>query len=206
MGRGNPQTFDQSMPNSEEIIVDQTTPNGDTPKGEESPSSTQPEPTKKEEPEKKFTKRERLEFTKAKIEKQLEELDGEEDDTRPLTVGEFKKMQREEVRKSAVELAGSIEDQDEREEVISILETRIVPSGKAEDDLKLARDMVNARKNAQIAEDMARKTQPNTHSSRPANPGHTPQAFTPTAEELTFMQPPYNLTKEQIIEARKKNQ
>lgn len=187
-----------------EIIVDQATPveTPVTPVPPQDPS--QPEAPKA--PEKKFTKRERLEFTKAKIEQQLEELENEEDDTRPLTVGDFKKMQQEKVKETALELATAIEDEAERNEVTSILESRIVPSGDANEDLRLARDMVNARKNAQIAEDLLRKQNPNAHASRPGAPGYTPDAFVPTAEEVTFMNAPYNLTKEQIVEARKKAQ
>lgn len=187
-----------------ETIVDQATPveTPVTPVPPQDPSQSDAQKA----PEKKFTKRERLEFTKAKIEQQLEELENEEDDTRPLTLGDFKKMQQEKVKETALELATAIEDQAERDEVTSILESRIVPSGDANADLKLARDMVNARKNAQLAEDMARGQRPNAHVSRPGAPGYTPDAFVPTAEEVTFMNAPYNLTKEQIIEARRKAQ
>ncbi len=201
MGRGHPINLRKNMnPENPETPVDQATPVVVTPDSSDVTST----PSQPATPEKKFTKRERLEFSKAKIEQQLEELDNAEDDTRPLTVGDFKKMQQEKAKETALELATAIENQDERDEVIDILESRIVPSGNADEDLKLARDMVNARKNAQIAEEMARKQSPHAHASTPGAPVYTPEAFTPTAEELTFMQPPYSLSKEQIIAVRNK--
>lgn len=164
------------------------------------------DPSQPAKPVQKFTKRERLEFSKAKIEQQLTELDDEEDENRPLTVGDLKKMQQEKSKETAIELAAAIENQDERDAVIEILSTRIVPTDKPEEDVKIARELVTARKNAQIVEDLARKQDPTRHSAAPGAPGNTPNVFTPTPEELVFMQPPYNLTQEEVIKARNKAQ
>ena len=163
-------------------------------------------PQPKQTPEKKFSKRERLEHAKSKIENQLDELD-EEDEDRPLTVGEYKQMKRDESRDDAVKLAESIEDEDERNEVIDLLQNRITPSGDPNQDLNLARGAVNSLKNAQIAEETERKKHPAQHPSGPGAPaGGAEDEFTPTAEESRFMRPPFNMTKDDILNARKESQ
>lgn len=181
----------------------------DDPNAPPAPSTeTPPEPPKvekKEEP-KKFTKRERLMHAQSKIEKQLEELELEEDKDRPLTVADYEKLQKDKTKETAIELANDIEDEDERDEVIEMLENRIAPSGNPEQDLALARGAVNSLKNEQIAKELARKDQPPAHSSAPSAPGKVEDVFTPTAEEAVFMRHPYNLSKEEIIAARQKAQ
>jgi hypothetical protein len=136
-----------------------------------------------------------------KIEKQLEELEKDEDKDRPLTVREFENLQKDAAKRTALELADSIEDDAERAEVVNLLESRIVPSGKAEDDLVLARQMVNAQKNALITEELVRKNAPASHAATPGAPGKVQDAFTPTAEEAIFMER-YGLTKEDVLKAR----
>lgn len=151
-----------------------------------------------------FTRRERLEFAKEKIEKQLREITQESvDDSRPLTVGDLKRMRQEEVRETALTLAQSIEDADEREQVIEFLSSRIQPSSDPHADLAVARGAVNSLKNQRVIEEMARKQTPNSYASAPSSPGKTVEQFVPTAEELVFMGAPYNLTQTQILEARK---
>jgi hypothetical protein len=154
--------------------------------------------------EKKLTKRERLEFAKNKIEERLSELADEPDDNQPLTWGDLKKIKQQEVRDSAIELADNIENTDERAEVIAILQTRIVPSDNPAEDLRLARTMANAEKNSQILQDQARKANPGSHANSPANPGNTQDVFVPTDTEVVFMQAPYNLSKDDILSARRK--
>lgn len=160
-------------------------------------------PSQQEKP-KIFTKRERLAHAKEKIERQLDELDHEEDDNRPVTVGDLKKMKREEVKATAIELAASIEDEDERNAVVDILENRIAPSNKPEEDLALARGAVNSVRNQRLLEEQARKATPATVSSAPGNPGRPPEGqFVPTPEEAYFMQH-FGLSKEQVLVARRK--
>lgn len=190
-----------------ETIVDPATTVVDADQGNKDPEQTPPTapsqaPAPK--PEQKFTKRERLEFTIKKASEQLESLDDEPDDATPLTYGDLKKMRQNDTRQTAVELAGTIADEDERAEVIEMLEGRIVPSSDAKTDLLLAQGMVNARKNAQLLEEQARKGKPGSHNNAPSAPGHTEGVFTPTSEEITFMSPPYNLTKDEIIANRNK--
>ena len=178
-----------------------------------SEAKTSQDPIKKEldkVKDKKLSKEERLRFAKKKIDEQLSELDKEngitadvgEDDNEPLTVGKFKQMQKEQGKKNALELAEAIEDEDERELTKHYLNNRIVPSGNAEDDVKLARAAVNSLKNAQIAEELARKGGNKGKSSAPGNPARHEAQFEPTDEERVFMSPPYNLKKEDVLKAR----
>ena len=176
------------------------TPEADTPPAPAAETPPAPEPKKK------FTKRERLEHAQGKIERQLEELNAEEDDDRPVTVGDLKKMKRDETLATSIELANDIEDEDERAQVIELLEDRITPSGDPEQDLALARGAVNSVKNAQVARELARKDTPPAHSSAPGGPGKPTDEFTPTAQEAVFMKAPYNLSKEDVVAARQKTQ
>ena len=159
-----------------------------------------PSPKPKEAP--KFTKRERLIHAKSKIEADLAALEHEDDDSRPLTVGEFKKMQQTQQRESAIEVAASIDNEDERNEVMELLSTRIVPTGNAQDDVRLARDIVNAEKNKRILEENGRKATPQLHANVPGAPGKPEEVFTPTQQEQFFMQS-FGLSKDQILSARK---
>lgn len=168
--------------------------------------NNEPTPEIKPEPKKEvkhFTKRERLEHQREKIEAELNSLDQGDDDSRPLTVGEFKKMQQQLAKATALELADSIGDEDEREEVKTILESRLVPSGNADADLKEARAIANARKNAQLAEESLRKQAPKRDSSGSGAPKKgSEEVFEPTPAELNMMQG-FGLTKEDVLTARK---
>lgn len=130
------------------------------------------------------------------------------DDDAPITVGMWKKMQEEQGRKSALELADEIPDERERELTKHYLETRIQPSGNAAEDLRFARLAVNSVKNGQIAEEMGRK---GTAASFGSSAGAPPKkvdvavgldALTP--QEMQFTRPPLNMTPEQIIATRPK--
>mgnify|MGYP001571680714 FL=1 len=157
----------------------------------------------------KFTKRERLEFEKKKIEEQLDKVNEAEghtppiDDDTPVTVGMLDKLKREQGKKTALELAEKIEDETERELAKHYIQSRIVPSGNAEEDLKLARAAINSIKNAQIAEELARKGSPNKGAGS-SQPAKHEAVFTPTPEESVFMNSPYNLSKDDVLKARKK--
>lgn len=183
--------------NTPQAPVDVATPDGITPS-----APSQPETPKEDKQEKKFTKRERLEFTLEKIQSQLAELDDEQDDTRPVTVGDLKRMKQEEGKNTAIELANQIEDEVERLAVVDMLEERLVPSGDPKADLELARSAVNAKKNQMLTEEMARRGTPSSHGSAPGAPGRPQDVFTPTATEEIFMQPPYNLSVEDIKKLR----
>ncbi|MCK5605584.1 hypothetical protein KAR91_27065 [Candidatus Pacearchaeota archaeon] len=184
----------------------------------EAPATEAPRDPVKEELEKidngkkKYTKRERLNHAKSKIDEQIGELDEEEgiapevtNDT-PVTVGMLDKREREQAKNTAIDIAEGIEDEDERKLTIHYLENRIKPSGDPQADVTLARSAVNSIRNGEIAQEMSRQNKPAQHSSSQGNPKPHEQVFQPTEEERVFMQEPYNLKKEDIIEAREKAQ
>lgn len=164
----------------------------------------------------KRTRLDKLIFTKQRIEEQLLEekkaLGIEEekvDDTKPLTLGEYKKIKQEEAKETALDMADDIQDEKERELTKFHLENTIKLSGDPKKDLRQARLLVNAVKTAQIAEEAARKSTPSSHfGGAGAPPLETPE-FNPTPEEAQMMQmkgldgKPL-LTKEDIIKSRSK--
>lgn len=163
------------------------------------------------------TEKEKAEFALKKNAERLAELGGdpaetlnirqtafnsELDDNTPLTIGSFKEMQKKDAQKSALQMANELPE-DERDEVRSLLETRIVPSGNAEEDLRLARAAVNATHNAKIAEHISNRVSPKKTAAGGSSDSKVGEEFVPTPEEARFMQAPYNLTKEQVLAARK---
>jgi len=123
----------------------------------------------------------------------------------PLTVGMYEQMQKNQSQQTSIQLAEQITDPHERELTIKYLQTRIIPSGDAEDDLRFARQAVNSVKNGQIVEEISRTTAARTHSSgagAPANPTPKPVELTP--EEQQFTRAPFNMTVAEVIAARPK--
>lgn len=119
----------------------------------------------------------------------------------------YKREQAKSAQKTAIQLADEIADEDERTLTKRYLSERIVPSGDPHDDFRVAFSAVRALKNKQILEDVQRRTAPRTtaaggsQSFAPLN-----GAFEPTDDEAVMMRPPYNLSKEKILEARKKTE
>lgn len=134
--------------------------------------------------------------------------DEKEEDDKPITHGELRKLEQERAQKSALDRANDIEDETERDLVKHHLVSTIKPSGNADEDLKNARAIVNSVKNSQIAEEANRKSQVRGHSSGAGAPGKHEEGgdFDPNPDELALMRGPFKVTKEQIIEARKKSQ
>lgn len=160
------------------------------------------------------SKREKLLYTKKRIDEQLAELDDEdgttqtpidEDENKPVTVGMLKARERDIAKRTALSLADDIEDDDERELTKHYLQTRIVPSGNPKEDLRLARAAVNSLKNEQIvAETTRRRSVARTSSSGSGAPALPPEdVFTPTSDEAALMRPPFSLTVDDIKKARK---
>lgn len=178
----------------------------------EAKSNSQNEDPLKKEVEKlesgKFTKKDRLLHAKKKIDEQLLELDSEgqpsdEDKNKPVTVGMLEDIEKQKAQKTALKLAEDIDDENERTLVIYNLENVIRPSGDPKKDLATARAIVNNLKNTQIVEEFDRKR---SGKDKPNIPGNPPKnnndVFEPTPQERVFMDPPYNLKKEDIIKAR----
>lgn len=129
-------------------------------------------------------------------------LDETLDDDKPLTVKDFRELQKKDASKTALQLAEQLPE-DERNEVKQLLENRIRPSGNAEEDLRLARAAVNATHNAQIVEHISNRVLPKNTAAGGSTDSKVGDEFVPTPEEARFMQPPYNLTKDKILAARK---
>ncbi len=159
--------------------------------------------------EKGRTKAEKLLYTKKRIDDQLKELgiqdeSVDEDDDKPLTRGEFKKLQAQSATKTALDLAAAVPNETERELLKYHLENTIRSTGNPQEDFNLALTLVNSVKNQQITEEVLRKPAVKTHGSGGGAPAKQEQQVEYTAEELSYMKPPFNLSKEQILAARKK--
>lgn len=159
--------------------------------------------------DKKLSKTDRLIYAKRKIDEQLKELGVAEevavDPSTPVTVQMLEDMRKNDAKKTAVDLAQTIENEDERIVVVDYLEHRIVPSGNPEADLKLARAAVNALRTEQILHETQRGGTAKTHSSGSGAPSvHTSPSEDLSPTELVFTRPPYSMTKEAIIAKRPK--
>lgn len=130
-------------------------------------------------------------------------LDSELDDDKPLTVKDFRELQKKDAHKTSLQLAEELPES-ERDEVVTLLQDNIIPSGDAEKDLRIARAAVNATHNAQIAEHISNRVAPKTTAAGGSSNAVVTEEFVPTAEESVFMRPPYNTPKEKIIAARNK--
>lgn len=162
----------------------------------------------------KKTQKEKLIFKQKEISRQLQELDGDgedlqpsiEDDEKPLTIGEFKKIQAKNVTKTALQLADEIQNESERELVKHYLQNKIVSSGNPQEDLSDARTLANKIKNAKIAEMATQKPGViRTASNGGGLPFVDPEADL-TPQEISFMTSSLgkSFTKKEILELRKK--
>lgn len=157
------------------------------------------------------SKREKLLYTKTRLEEQLKELDDEEgiedldnEDDKPVTVGMLKKIQQQTATKTALQLADEIQNESERELTKYHIENTIRSSGDPKKDLELAQVHVFAAKNTQIIEEIKRKPETKKHASAG---GHNPKdgkvedELTP---EETALMNFGRLKKEDVLKARKK--
>lgn len=168
----------------------------------------------------KYTEKEKAEYSLKKNAERLKELGGDpasilgtkeeptEDDDQPVTKAELRKYLASNATKTALQLADEIANETERELVKHYLENRITPSGDANQDLKDARRMVNAIKNEQILEEQARKNPAKQHSNSTSAPAKEDRKDEGELEpsEMPFLKAPFNMTKAEILEARKKSQ
>lgn len=132
------------------------------------------------------------------------EVDASEDDDKPVTVGMLRTIQKQEAQKTAMQFAEDIADNATKETVKQYLANNIVPSGDAEADFKLALAAASANKNKEVLQEINRYGAPKRAVSGGSMPATVEEQFVPSAQEQVFMSPPYNLSKEKILEARKK--
>lgn len=156
----------------------------------------------------KRSKREQLEYTRKRVDQQIAELDKAEgvthdDDSRPLTVGDLRKMREEESIESALNLAESLSNEHERRLTKHYLENNLRSTGNAQEDFRLAYAMVTAVKNGQLAEEAVRAQKVRTTTSAPSAPAKVPTSNELTREETELMTA-FNLTKDEVLAARPK--
>lgn len=131
-------------------------------------------------------------------------LDDDDDDSKPMTRGDWKREEANRASKTALEMANEITDENERNLTIEYL-GRVKPSGNPTEDLRFARMAVNGVKSGLILEEVGRRGKPAGHSSGsggPAASGGDSGTFVPTANEAALMKPPFNLTQADVIKAR----
>lgn len=118
----------------------------------------------------------------------------------------YKQEKAKEAQQTALQMADSVADAETKEKVKELLKSRIVPSGNPEQDFRDALGLASSGKNKQIIEEISRYTAPRTVATGGNIPPKFEEEFLPTEQERIFMAPPYNVSKEKIIEARKKEQ
>lgn len=155
------------------------------------------------------TRAEKLLYTKKRIEEQLKE-EGiedeplEDEDAKPMTIGDFKKLQAERTTKTALDMANEVSSEVERELLKYHLENTIRSTGNPAEDFKLARSLVNSVKNQQITEEILRKPTAKSHPTgggAPARQTEPEEELSP--EELAYTRAPWNMSKVDIIKVRK---
>lgn len=201
---------------NEEIINEPVTPTDDQelegePEGEQDPLKIELEKVKQSG----RTEKEKAEFSLRKNAERLKELGGNpasilgvdntesnDEDDAPVTLGMLKMLQSQQAKKTALELANEITNDAERELTREYLTNRIISTGNPQEDLKLARGLVNAIKNKQILEQANIKPQAKRTSSNGGSAPYVKEEEELSPEEMSFMKPPFNLTKEAIIKSR----
>lgn len=158
----------------------------------------------------KKTQKEKLIYTKNRIEQQLKELDpdaenleSDEDDDKPITRKELKELQARNVTKSALQLADEIENETERELVKHYLNNKIRSSGNPQEDVSDARALANKVKNAKIAEMANQRPGAVRTSSQGGGMPYVAPEEELSPQEVRMMKAPWNLTKKAILDARK---
>lgn len=163
------------------------------------------------------SEKEKAEFSLRKTAERLRELGGnpvdvldihpeinlDEDlpDDKPLTVKDFRNLQKRDAHQTALQMVDELPE-DERDEVRNLLQNRIVPSGNAQEDIRLARAAVNAARNSKIIEHISGRSEPKRTAAGGSSDAQRQGDMTLTPEEEVFTRPPYNLTIEKIISKR----
>lgn len=200
----------------EKLVVEETeTTSDDT----QEKTEEQPQDILKQELEKVSGKKSELEkaiYKQKQIEKRIEELTGhkkeeelsDEDDDKPLTIGQFKKLQQKEATHSALQLADDIEEEYERELVKHYLSNGI-KTGDPKQDLAIARAYVNSKKNTMVIEESQRQKTAKSFSKGNSAPAKTEEPdIELTANEQYFLRAKKSdgtplMTIEDIKKARK---
>lgn len=195
--------------NEENKVEQESVPQPDENLETETQAPSEEDPVKAEleavEKKSKRTALEKLEYSKRRIEEQLAEEKAKsgivEDDDRPMTVAEYKRLRGVEGIESASEMADNIEDEHERKLTKHYLENSVKPSGDPKADFSLAQAMVNAVKNRQVAEDSGRAMKVRTNSSTPSAPPKEKTQEIELSKEDAAVARGFNLSQEEIAKA-----
>ena len=146
------------------------------------------------------TQREKLVYSKKRIEEQLREINGDveptpevDDDDAPVTVGMLKQIQAQTATKTALQLADEISNDTEKELVKYYINNTINSTGNPKEDLRLARALANDVKNKQILEQVQQKPTAKRASANGGGQPYIPEEDELSADEMAFMKPPFNL-------------
>lgn len=166
-----------------------------------------------EEPDPAEKKKEKLLRKKGIINSELKKLgvdddddseeDDEDDDSRPVTMGDLKRMQAKEVRKSTVQMVNDIMDVGDRTAVAEALQS-VVPSNDPAADFRKAVGIANIDRNSKVLQEAARAVTPRTTRTATGAPSRREEPFAATPQEAALMRAPFNLTKEDILDVRKR--
>lgn len=131
-----------------------------------------------------------------------DDTDLEDDDDKPITRGDLKRIAIENASQTASQMADAVQDPAAKQAIKDAL-VRLVPSGDALKDFADAVAIANRGKNSKVLEEIGR-TPPRIahHTSAGGPPRKLDGEFVPTSEEARYMRPPFSLTKDQIIKAR----
>lgn len=130
------------------------------------------------------------------------ETNVDDEDSKPVTVGMLRDIQKADAHKSAIQMADDIADEETRATVKQYLSDNIKPSGNAESDFKLALAAASAPKNAQVLAEINRYGTPKRTASGGSVAAKVEEEFTPTVEEAWHMKN-FGISKEKVIAARK---
>lgn len=131
----------------------------------------------------------------------IEPNDDDEDD-KPVTVGMLRNIQRKDAQKTALQMADELQDEATRTIVKEYISDRIVASGDADKDFRLALAAASAEKNKQVLAEMSRLVPPKRTAAGGSSPAHVEEEFNPTPEEQYHMKH-FGLSKDKVLAARK---
>lgn len=114
----------------------------------------------------------------------------------------YKQEKAKETKKTSLQFTEAILDADLKEKVVANL-ARIVPSDNPEEDFKLALGAASSSKNKQVIDEMKRYSPARVVATGGSTPAPIEEEFVLRPDEEAFTKPPYNLSKEKIIAARK---
>lgn len=136
-------------------------------------------------------------------EEEEDEEDDLDDEDRPLTMGDLKRIDARKAAKTALEMANAIEDAGDKAAVVEALKS-VVPSGDPQKDFGNAVAIANRVRNSVILEEAGRKVAAPAHTMGAGAPARQQQGdkFEPTLQEQAYMRPPFSLSKEEILAAR----